>query len=142
MKQAVAILMCAAVLAGAVAYVTQAAPNKPAVLPVYEFVGYSSDQDLTAGGVGYPTLYQKCQDVFGEAARMASTTEYIESPDAFVPTVNAWLRPEVSNTTSGLLNCEGWQGGTSGLTVVENVGAIKTAGCGLLNVVACSAPVQ
>ena len=43
------IIMSAAVLAAAVAYVGQAAPNKGGGPAVYVFVGFSSDQDLTVG---------------------------------------------------------------------------------------------
>ena len=121
------------------------ADGAPAPGVGYEFVGFSSDLDTTTGnGVGYTGLNQRCQDAHGAAARLASTKEYILSPEAFDPAVAAWIRPELvagGTDFSGLsgLSCNAWIGGANGLVVAVN-GSIKPEPCTLSRIVACSAP--
>ncbi len=82
------IIACAAVLAAAVVYVGQAAPNKPAVLPVYEFVGFSTaTRDGDDGFVNMNIACQAVSDDFGPDARLASVAEFLDSAPTAVPSI-------------------------------------------------------
>ncbi len=107
----------------------------------YVFIGFSSG--TTKGGAGYPGMNALCQDDFGDDARMATTLEYIVSPDASAPgATTAWIDPVGS---TGSTTCNGdWRssvlGQASGL-IIESAGSLgRTADCGIPRLVACSAP--
>lgn len=117
-----------------------AAPNKTPTSGPYEFVGFSSG--TTKGGAGYPGMNALCQDDFGDDARMATTLEYIVSPEASAPgATTAWIDP-IGPTSSTTCNGD-WRssvlGQASGL-IVETGSLGRTADCGIPRLVACSAP--
>ena len=149
----ITILACAAVLAAAVVYVGQAAPNKPATLPVYEFVGFSTA--TRDGDDGFVNMNIACQadvpDGFGPDARLASVAELVESANTAVPSIGngAYISPGSGpnsgtvGETIGAFSCNGYSSTGQGFgIVVTQIGAIIETTCSLFRQVACSAPVQ
>ena len=151
----ITIFACAAILAAAVTYVGQAAPNKnpaPAALPVYEFVGFSTaTRDGDDGFVNMNIACQAVSDDFGPDARLASVAEFLDSAPTAVPSIGngAYISPGTGPNTGTVLelisalSCNGYSstGQGSGL-VVTQIGAIIETTCSLFREVACSAPVQ
>ncbi len=68
----------------------------PVTVATYQFVGFT--EEMTNGQVdgGIAGMNGLCQDSFTPTARMATTKEYRETPDATYPTINsAWIIPDI-----------------------------------------------
>lgn len=155
------IAACAALVAG----VASAAPKNPDSSGgggAYHFVGFSTSAGTgdikVTGGVGIPGLNEACQLVFGDLARMATSAEYLDSPDAYAPSPEtAWIRagnvsaygtnfvldPASAQIATGPdMTCDSWKknaGTNTGLLVTE-VGGFVIGFCDASRMVACSAP--
>ena len=95
-------------------------------------------------------------DGFGPDAKMATSQEFLDSPNAAIPedADGAWIRPtvvaanadgvvDVSGTLgSGSLSCAGWNGSGAGLHVSVTGGISGRSCLVVLAQVACSAPAQ
>ena len=117
----------------------------------YQLVGFSSRN--FRGDAGVRGMTRGCQDDFGAAARMCTSTEALQTvawPQADVSP--AWLQPVIVSGSTGTdasgvnasaprLSCAGWsQVATTGLTV-DSVGSFRTSDCNNARRVACCAPV-
>lgn len=126
----------------------------------YVFAGYSTD--LVNGAVGLHGMNGACQDVaeFGDSARIATTKEYLESPNAAPPSSFAWIRPIPQVLGDGLslsyidsvmglsltswpnLHCSWWTQSISSNSgyAINPAGGAVLATCNFPRPVACSAP--
>lgn len=83
---------------------------------VYQFVGYSDG--TTDGGQGFIHMHRLCQADFGDTARMCTTEEFFNSPNAAdpvegnAPTEGAWIHPIPVSVSiwdeQHRLACVGW----------------------------------
>ena len=121
-------------------------------LTSFQFVGFTETR-VTGEDIG--ALYKACQS-FTEnpAARMASTQEFIESPEASLPVQPAWIRPVVVGVSmknfeplkvdfsgavlTGEVTCIAAEGIG---TIIGDDGALDQARCDTAHMVACSVPV-
>jgi len=121
----------------------------------YEFVGFSSNSVQASSG--YQGLTDSCRLDFGNDARIATTQDVSVSNLGTAQTDVAWVQGIAHASNSGVdavtgantgvvnersLTCEGWSGygGGNGLIVDGSDFSIRSQGCYLSSVVACSLP--
>jgi hypothetical protein len=139
----------------------EAAPGGKDTSGPYEFIGLSDPADKVLGDVGFPGMAAACQAIFGPLARIATTQEYVLSPNVSAPDPEtAWIHPTILNAffwpvnstsraidfsghtaKTGDMSCGGWNGGGDGMIVTRH-GGISTQDCNVARLVACSAPPQ
>ncbi len=112
------------------------------------FVGFSTTTIMPAPNVGFPGMHEVCQDDFGNPdARICTSTEYVLSPTAVLPSSDSWIQyggPGGSEITADGANCENWtrSPGTGWTARTDGTFGTTQDGCGTSKPVTCCAPIQ
>ncbi len=95
-------------------------------------------------------MHALCQDDFGPDARMCTSKEFWQSPNADKPAEDAWLHSDRQGENidfTGLgnrnANCDAWNTNVGGTGIVVTTdGRVAQPSCTVARPVTCCAPIQ